>query len=389
MKKRVAAPAKTRSSTRIRRVTRPTVAEIDLNAIKFNLQGIRRRVGKHVKIMAVVKANAYGHGIEEVSKAVEGSLTDYFGVATAEEGVVLREAGIRKPIHVFTLPTRAQAELAAEFDLEPTVCSSVDVNEVDAAGRRAKKRIPVHLKIETGMNRIGVKLANLGTLLGVIGKARFLDLKGVFTHFATADESDKRYVRLQLDELGRALEVLSRHRVEPGLVHCANSAAILDTPESYFSMVRPGMSMYGYYPSRTTSESIPLTPAMTLKSVVSLVKRIGAGESVSYGRQFIAGKSTTIATLPLGYADGISRLYTGKASVLIGGREFPIVGRICMDQLMVDVGDSNVAVGDEAVLIGTQGEKKRTAWDWVGQLETIPYELLCSISARVPRVYRT
>lgn len=366
------------------------MAEIDLSAIAYNLRGIKKRVGNGTKVMAVVKANAYGHGIELVAPFVESAgLADYFGVAFAEEGVVLRKAGLRKPIHVFTVPFEHQAPLYTEFDLEPTVSSIQEIAFLDRVAAKAKKTIPIHIKIDTGMNRIGVKPAELESLVSALNKAKRLVVRGVFTHFATADEANKQFLMHQIEEFRRQLDRIRQMGLEPGLVHCANSASILDVPESLFSMVRPGVMMYGYYPSRTTSESIPLKVAMTLKSRVSLVKWIGPGESVSYGRRFIATKRTRIATIPVGYADGYTRLLSGKAGVLIRGKKYAIAGTICMDQLMADVGSDEVMPGDEVVLIGSQGAEQISAWDLASSLGTIPYEICCAISSRVPRVPRS
>ena len=367
--------------------TRPTVAEISIPALKHNLEGIRRKVGARVKIMAVVKAEAYGHGLVGVARALEPKHADYFGVAIAEEGKALRVAGIRKPIHVFALPSPAQAALTVQFKLEPTVCTLEEAGWIDRAAQRARKTVPVHVKIETGMNRIGVKPENLGTFLGGLARLRRLRVRGVFTHFANSDEADKSFARTQLARFESAIETFQSMRVEYELEHCANSAAILDLPESYHDMVRPGIMMYGYYPSHTTTESIPLKPVLRLKTEVSLVKEIAAGESVSYGRIFVARDRTSIATLPLGYADGYFRLLTGKASVLIHGKRFPVVGRICMDQIMVDVGREDVRAGDEAVLIGPQEGVHIGAWDLADALGTIPYEITCAIAQRVPRIY--
>ncbi|MEX2191363.1 MAG: alanine racemase [Bacteroidota bacterium] len=363
------------------------MAEIDLSAVAFNLRGVRKKVGSGTKVMAVVKANAYGHGIGLVAPFVESAgLADYFGVAFAEEGIALREAGLRKPIHVFTIPFERQASLFTDFNLEPTVSSIQEIAFLERSAVKAKRTLPIHLKIDTGMNRIGVKSAELEAVVSALRKARRLAVQGVFTHFATADEVNKQFLMHQLDEFHRQLERLRHLGLEAGLVHCANSASILDLPESAFSMVRPGVMMYGYYPSRTTSESIPLKVAMTLKSCVSLVKWIGPGESVSYGRRFVATKRTQIATIPIGYADGYTRLLSGKAGVLIRGKKYPIAGSICMDQLMVDVGADEVLAGDEVVLIGSQGSGQISAWDLASSLGTIPYEICCAISSRVPRV---
>ncbi len=370
-----------------RRSIRPTVARIDLQAIAFNLRGIRARVGPSVKIMAVVKANAYGHGIERVSQFVERSLADSFGVAFPEEGRALREAGIRKPIQVFTLPAENQGALFAENRLEATVSTVGNIRVLNAAAQRLKRTLPVHLKIETGMNRIGIQRSELPRILSELGRAKRLEVRGVFTHFANADERNKDFLKEQFKEFESVVEYLAGEGVQPELVHCSNSAAILDVPETYCSMVRPGVMMYGCYPSKTTSESIPLRAAMSIQTRVSLVKWIEAGESVSYGRRYRAARRTKIATLPIGYADGITRLLSGKATALIGGGEFPVAGTICMDQLMVDVGETDVASGDEAVIVGTQNGKAISLWDLADKAGTIPYEICCAISSRVPRVY--
>jgi alanine racemase len=373
---------------RIHTQSRPSYAEIELAAVAFNLNGIRKKVGVAVRIMAVVKANAYGHGDVAVAGFVEKDLADYFGVAFVEEGVTLRQSGIKKPIHVFTLPVQHQIGLYFDFNLEPTISSATDVDILEREGKKRKRSIAVHLKIETGMNRIGVQPKDLGGIVSALQNSKRVEVKGAYTHFATADQKDKSFTLQQLDHFMAATETLRQHSIQPELVHCANSSAILDLPQTYCSMVRPGITMYGYYPSFETSKSIPLRPAMTVKTTVSMVKTIRSGESVSYGRKFVARKRTNIATLPLGYADGYTRLLTGKGMVLIHGKRFPIVGTICMDQMMVDVGDADVVAGDEAVLIGAQDNQRISCWDLAERIGTIPYEILCGISARMPRIYR-
>jgi alanine racemase len=260
------------------------------------------------------------------------------------------------------------------------------LSSLNKHAQRAKRTIPVHLKIDTGMNRIGARVNDLARLLNGLGSMRRIEIKGVYTHFATADWQDKSYSRQQLAEFHKALDILRGAGIEPELVHCAGSAGILDLPESYFSMVRPGIMMYGYYPSQETSASVALRPILSLKSRVSFVKWIEKGESVSYGRRFLASRRTKIATLPIGYADGYFRLLTGRSFVLIARKKFPIVGTICMDQLMVDVGTTDVRPGDEAVLIGRQGRESISAWDLAATIGTIPYEICTNISSRVPRI---
>jgi len=337
--------------------------------------------------MAVVKANAYGHGLAEVSRFLARQSVEYLGVANAEEGVAIREAGIESPILVFTLPAKAQVHLYTQFRLESTICSEFDARLLNTEATKRRLSLPVHLKVDTGMNRIGVKVPGIRKLLAFLSKLRRLEIKGIYTHFATADQQDKTFSREQLDQFHQALDILRSEGVSPEHIHCAGSAAIVDLPDSYFSMVRPGLMLYGYHPSRQMIETVQVKPVLALKSEVSLVKWIDPGETVSYGRRYTARRRTQIATLPLGYADGYMRLLTGKAEVLINGRRFPIVGTICMDQVMANVGDSDVAVGGEAVLIGTQGRESIDAWDLADRIGTIPYEVLTNISSRVPRIY--
>jgi alanine racemase len=386
---RVLNPTSSKTCSSAQQVTQSTFAEIDLSAIAYNLHGVRKRVGRGVKILAVVKANAYGHGIQQVSKFVmQHRCADYLGVAFPEEGVQIREAGVKAPIHAFALPSKRQVELFFDYHIEPTISTIHETQWLNTVGQKRKKSISVHLKIDTGMGRLGVTVEELPEFLKTLARLPRIEIKGVFTHFATADETDKTFSKTQLSNFHHALEILLKHGVEPELIHCANSATILDLPETYFSMVRPGVMMYGHYPSHETTESIPLKSAMTVKSRVSMVKRIHAGDSVSYGRRFIAEQPTTIANIPIGYADGYFRLLTNRTRVLIGGSAFPVVGSICMDQMMANVGDADIHAGDEVVIIGTQGKNQITALQLADILGTIPYEICCAVSARVPRIYK-
>ena len=337
--------------------------------------------------MAVVKANAYGHGLTEVARFLERQRVDYFGVANVEEGVVLREAGMKTPILAFTLPARSQKKLYGEFGIDSTVCSEPDIRLLNAEGERSGRTIQVHLKVDTGMNRLGAKVRDLPKLLALLGKMRRLELRGVYTHFATADQKDKTFSMQQLEEFHRALEVIRKEGASPEQVHCAGSAAIMHLPDSYFSMVRPGLVLYGCYPSHEITRSFPVKPAMTFRTLVSLVKWVEPGDTVSYGRRYTAVRRTKIATLPLGYADGYPRSLTGRSEVLLGGRRCPVAGTICMDQLMVDVGRLGIEIGDEAILIGRQKRERIDAWDLARLAGTIPYEIFTNISARVPRIY--
>ncbi len=338
--------------------------------------------------MAVVKANAYGHGIIPVSRyLVENGITD-LGVAFAEEGLILRAAGVRAPIHVFALSQGAQVDLCVEHRLDATVATVEGLRAVQRTAARLGRTVGIHLKVETGMNRIGLQTAEIPGFLRALARANRVELRGVYTHFATSDVPGSRFVGEQLRRFEDAVEILIRAGVEPEVVHVANSGAILHRRDATYSMVRAGILMYGYSPTGPDDRTLPVRPALSLRTRVALVKRIRRGESVSYGRRYRVSRPTTIATIPIGYADGLFRTLTNRgASVLIRGRRFPIVGTICMDQCMVDCGNADVLTGDDVVLIGTSGSRTLTAWDLAKTAGTIPYEVTCAISARVPRTY--
>ena len=369
------------------RASRPTRAQIDLRAIHQNLRFIQKRVGASTVVMPVVKANAYGHGIQTVSTYLEGKGYGYFGVAYAEEGLQLREAGVRSPIHIFTLANAAQARLVVQHRLEPTLATLQSLRTLRSAAERSRRVVDIHVKVETGMNRIGVSPQDLPRLMAAIGRSRFVRVKAIYTHFAASDEPGSRFTKQQLARFEDALETLHRLGVRPMHVHAANSGAILRNPESYFSMVRPGIMMYGYSPVGEADPIAKIRPAMRFISEISQVKRINAGESVSYGRKFRANRRTVIGTIPVGYADGLLRGLSGKGMVLIRGSRRPMVGRICMDQIMVDCGTLDVRPGTEVVLFGSQGTRTISAWEQAKLVGTIPYELTCAVSARVPREY--
>lgn len=367
---------------------RPTFAEINLRAINTNLRRIRKKIGRHPLIMAVVKANAYGHGmIPVVSSILQQNTAQYFGVAIVEEGIELRTAFPHVPIHVFTAPLRQQLELYVRYELEPTLCDLHIAKRLNAIARRWKKTIPVHIKVDTGMGRIGVLPDDAVHFVRSVATLSNISIKGIYTHFATADERDLSFANKQLTLFRRIVTQLELEGFHIPLVHCANSGAIMQLPESYFDMVRPGIMMYGYAPSTETRNTIPLQPALSLKGTIGFVKRVKKGTSISYGRRYITNRETTIASVTLGYADGYFRGLTNKTSALIRGRKFPVVGTVCMDQVMIDVGNEPVQIGDEVVFIGSSGTKKITGWDIAKTVGTIPYEVTCAISSRVPRKY--
>ncbi|MDR3589961.1 MAG: alanine racemase [Negativicutes bacterium] len=363
---------------------RPTIAEIDLAAIRHNIVQIRNKIGPAAKLVAVVKANAYGHGAVPVSRAALQAGADCLAVALPEEGAQLRAAGFTVPIFILGLTLPEQAGLVIANDLIATVSSSEGIRALGAAARAAGKQASFVLKTDTGMGRIGVTPAEVGALLASAQDIPEAQPVGVFTHLAAADASDKTHAAGQLALFQTALGQL------PALTYmsAANSATIIDLPSGHFNTVRPGIILYGLPPSGEMHRCLELRPAMQLKSRVVYVKQVPAGTSISYGCTHTTERPTFIATLPIGYADGYNRLLSNKAQVLIGGRRRPIVGRVCMDQLMVDLGpDCDTRIGDEAVLFGRQGGAEITVTELADLAGTINYELVCAVSARVPRVY--
>ncbi len=366
---------------------RPTLAEIDLSAISFNLKGIKAKVHP-AGIMAVVKANAYGHGDIEICKAVINSGVDYLGVACVEEGIALREAGINAPVLVFSSAGLNRTDLYIQYDLEATIFDEPGLKNIRQSAEKLGKEAVVQIKVDTGMGRMGINWRQAIDYITKVDQTPHVKIQGIYTHFAASDHLDKSFALLQLERFNQVLEELKEKEIDIPLKHAANSGAILDLPEAYFNIVRPGITMYGYYPSSQTSESIPLKSAMTFKTRVVYIKEIEKGESVSYDRIFIAPKKTLIASLPVGYGDGYNRLLSGTGEVLIRGKRFPVVGRVCMDLIMVDLGDDyEIKIGDEAVLFGAQGNDRITVNSISEKCNTIPYEIICWISPRVPRIY--
>lgn len=369
---------------------RPTRAEIRLGALRRNFAKARDLAGPGVKLMAVVKAEAYGHGMLRVAKELLAEGADYLGVALIEEAIALREAGLGGPILVMGSPPDEALPAFARYGVELTIVSAAKARAGAAAAAAAGKSIAAHLKIDTGMGRIGARWDELeGLAEELSGLARAagpgLDLVGAFSHLATAD-CDLDFAREQASRFRRALAALAARGIEPPLAHLANSAALVGLPEARLGMVRPGILVYGYEP--LPGKRVGVEPVMRLVSRVSFVKGVRAGEGVSYGLAWRAGADTSIATLPIGYGDGYSRALSGRARVWIGGAARPIAGRICMDQTMVDLGPGGEAKeGDEAILFGAGREGGIPGEELCELLGTIPYELTCMVAARVPRDY--
>lgn len=364
----------------------PTRARISLQAFRHNLRVVRSYVGKKVKIMAVVKADAYGHGMHRIAAEAFHSGAEYLAVARVDEGLRLRMNGIRQPILVCEIVPRTFLEMAIKNDLELTVSSVDGARQMNAVAGKLGVKARVHVKVDTGMGRLGFPLHAAVASLEQIARLRRLELVGVFSHFATSDDTDRTYALEQLGRFTHLLERVHRMKIEIPLTHMANSGAVITLPDSHFDMVRPGIMLYGYTPRKGMVTSRPLRPAMSLVSVVTLVKRMPKGVSISYGRRYFTKHDVWVAAVPLGYADGYSRKLTNNTEVLIGGKRYPVVGSICMDHVMVEIGRTkSVSVGDVVTFIGNDGNEWITAWDIAEKLHTVPYEVICMVNARVPR----
>jgi alanine racemase len=365
----------------VRRFFRPTWAEVHLGALKENLRRLRWRMPPSTKLLFVVKGDAYGHGAAQCARTAQRSgFVDWLGVSSVEEGVVLREAGIRLPVLVLGSLYPFESFLAAvESDLTPTVASLDSARRLAEVARRRGQRVSCHLKIETGMGRIGMSPA------AAIGAAEYLaaqpgvDVGGAYTHFSCAD-TDLDFTREQLRRFREALAGLARAGFVPRLRHAANSVAALRLPASRLDLIRPGLAAYGLYPG--------FVPVLTLKSKVVFLKTVARGAVIGYGAGFRARRPTRVATVPIGYADGFSRRLSNRGWALLGGRRCPIIGSVSMDMIMLDVTAAPCArVGDDVVLIGRQGAAQITAADVAAAAGTIPYETTTALTSRVPRTY--
>ena len=366
------------------RVERPTRAVIDLKAISHNIAEIRKKIGSRRDLMAVVKADGYGHGAVEVSLAALSSGATCLGVALPEECLQLRDAGVDVPVLVLGLIQPEEAYKTIDSGLEQAVSTVELADALDQEARKASTHIKVHIKVDTGMGRIGVSPQDALELVRTISRFKNLDLTGIFSHFPSADETDKTFTKRQIEIFNDLVQGIEDAGFRIPKRHMANSAAILDLPESYLDLVRPGIMIYGLYPSMEVSRSIKLKPAMTLKTDVIYVKSVPAGTPISYGRTFCVDRKAVVATLPVGYADGYYRSLSNQGSVLIRGRQVPLIGRVCMDMCMIDVtGIKDVRPGEEVVLFGENPPVDEIA----RKIGTINYEVVCAVGKRVPRIY--
>ncbi len=367
-----------------------THVQVHLENIESNIIGIRQQIGPSPKILVAVKANAYGHGAVKVSQMAQEIGVDFLGIATVPEGIELRQAGIHLPILKFgpTFPEEIEAAIVNEITLP--ICDKRSACQANLHSSSLGKKHPVHMKIDTGMGRVGVTSENAPELAEYIEKeCPALYLEGVYTHLPVSDVADGSFTKNQIslfkDCVKKIQEQINR-KIE--ISHCANSGAVLGHPDSWMDMVRPGIMIYGYYPDKETPRTIDLKPGLSFVSRVSFLKKVFKGTSIGYGRTWYAPEDTWIATIPVGYADGFNRLFSNFGRVLIDGHSYPIVGRVCMDQSMVNLGAvTNVKVGDSVTLIGKNGNQEITCDEWADKLHTITYEITCQINPRVERVY--
>ncbi len=367
---------------------RPTWAEIDLAAFRNNFKEIKRKLTKGASLLPVVKADGYGHGMEEIARASLSCGAKLLGVVSIEEGILLRERGIRAPILILgSVYPLSNFTHILKYNLTPAICSREASRELSKIARRKKKRVKVHIKIDTGMGRIGVSAENAVDLVKKVIRLPGIIVEGIFTHLAAAD-SDYEFTMEQIGKFQSVIDELKRDNINIKYKHAANSTAVLRYSNAHFNLARPGISLYGLLPFAGAEKEIDLKPVMQLKTKIVFVKKVRKGTSISYGRTWKAERDSVIGTLPIGYADGYNRLLSNRGEVLIQGKRIPVVGRVCMDMCMVDVTSlPNVKVGEEVVLIGSQGKERITADEIAELIGTIGYEVVCGISRRVPRIY--
>jgi alanine racemase len=372
--------------------TRSVWSEIDLDALRANVRALCAHAAP-AQLLAVVKANGYGHGAVPVARAALDAGASWLGIARIEEAVQLRDAGIDAPVMILSEPSPAAVADVVAHDITPVVYTEAGIDALAKGVVESGRDRPfaVHLKVDTGMHRVGCAPDHAVALAAQVAARDELELTGVCTHLAVADEPDDTYTPEQLDRFDAVLAALDDAGLLPPLVHAANSAGLLAHPRAHHSLVRVGIAMYGLPPAPTLHghAGVELTPVLSLRARVTLVKELPAGERLSYGLRYELDRPSRVATVPAGYADGVPRnLGLQGGEVLIGGQRLPIAGVVTMDQLLVDVGDAAVAPGDEVVLIGRQGGEEITATEWAQHLGTINYEIVTGIGARVPRTYR-
>lgn len=368
-----------------------TKAEIDLDSLAHNFAVIKEHVGVKRKILAAVKADAYGHGAVVIARKLVDLGVNMLGVATIKEAIELRKAGLKCPILILSGSLEQQVEEIIDYDITQTIYTLSLARALSDCALRRNKQVKIHIKVDTGMGRIGILLERVLKIVEEIQRLPNLVIEGIFTHLAVADVDDEEnisYTTRQIANFQKLLNLMKENNVHIPIKHAANSACIINYPESYFDMVRPGIMLYGAYPSALSCQKVILKPVMSLKTRIINLKTIPPGSSISYGRTFISGRESQIATIAIGYADGYDRSLSNKADVIFQGERAPLVGTICMDMCMADVTDiKSVHIGDEVILFGKYGNEEIPVDELAKKINTISYEILSNINRRVPRVY--
>lgn len=368
----------------------PTRIEINLDAIANNVKNIKELIGEKKELMSVVKGNAYGHDVLEVISVVLNNGATRLAVARLEEGIFLRKAGITVPILILGLTLKQQAELLVSYNITPTVCEFEMAEKLSESAVKMNKMAKIHLKVDTGMGRIGILPHASLRFFKRIRALKNVEIEGIFTHFSIADEKDKTYTEKQFRKFMEVLTVLEKEGISIPVKHVGNSATLLDLPHMWLDLVRPGISIYGLYPSTEVQKTIKLIPAHSFRTRIVFLKELSAGEYISYGRTYTTiKKRTKVASLPVGYADGYNRLLSNQGHVLVRGKRVSVIGRVCMDQTMIDVTDlPQVEVGDEVVLWGRQGQEEITVEEIAEKIGTINYEIVhMPDKKRVPKLF--
>lgn len=370
---------------------RDTMIEVNLDAIANNVQQFRQHLASGTQIMAVVKADAYGHGAIYVANAALQAGASCLGVSFVDEGIELREAGIVSPILILGYTPPEDLLYALEHDLTLTIFSEESLQEINKIACQRKKSAKIHVKVDTGMGRIGLPPNKAVSFIKQASQMSHIHIEGIFTHFSTADEADQGYWRKQEGHFRQVVEELKEKNIHVPLIHCSNSAAAIEKPHSVYNMIRLGISLYGFYPSdEVNKNTVSLEPVLRLTSKVVQVKKPPKGTGISYGKTFMTSGHEWIATVPIGYADGIDRRLSNTGYALVNGTRVPIVGRVCMDYLMLDVTKAYpVRVGDEVVFYGEQGTESIHVDEVAKQLQTINYEVVCMLGHRIPRIYQS
>ena len=368
---------------------RPTIAEIDLETLEFNYRQIQKRIPKGAKILGVVKADAYGHGALPISLKLEKLGVEYLGVAFSDEGVELRKGGVRTPILIMGGIYPEDVDRVFRFDLTPVVFQKESLQLLSKEAERRRKKVRVHLKVDTGMGRLGVPMNLWSIFLKELKRFPKIEIEGILSHFSMTDEDGGSFSHYQWREFQKALAMAKEIGISYKYLHMANSATLTAFPAYSGNLVRPGIMLYGSYPSPAFQNLIKLKSIMNLKTRILFLKKVPPGRKISYGGTFITERESLIATLPIGYADGYNRQLSNQGEVLIRGRRAPVVGKVCMDYIMVDVTDiPNVNTRDEVILMGRQGKEQITADEIAEKINSISYEVLCFIGKRVPRIYK-